>query len=88
MQAFARAGAVGHLVRIVDPAEEDFPYPGRTRFESPEGRESAMFGRAESVGADYRARFAAHGERIAALRHAGWAGPSPRTAPITRRKPR
>ena len=30
-------GAAGHLVRIVDPAEEDFPYTGRARFESPRG---------------------------------------------------
>ena len=73
MQAFARAGAVGHLVRIVDPAEEDFPYRGRARFESPKGRDSALFGRVESVGADYRARFAAHGERIAhAATRLGW----------------
>ena len=64
MAGFARLGAVGHLVRIVDPAEEDFPYSGRARFESPHGHGSALFGRAESVGQDYRARFAAHGESI------------------------
>ena len=33
MQRLSRAGVAGHLVRIVDPAEEDFPYTGRTRFE-------------------------------------------------------
>lgn len=73
MKAFARSGAVGHLMRIVDPAEEDFPYTGRARFEGPRGRESALFGRAESVAADYRSRFAAHGERIArAAASLGW----------------
>ena len=65
MQAFAHAGVAGHLVRIVDPAEEDFPYRGRARFESPKGHDSALFGRVESIGPDYRARFAAHGEKIA-----------------------
>lgn len=65
MTAFAAQGAVGHLVRIVDPAEEDFPYTGRARFEGPRGRDNALFGRAESVGHDYRARFTAHGEKIA-----------------------
>ncbi len=65
MTAFARLGVVGHLVRVIDPAEEDFPYTGRARFESPRGRDSALFGRAESVSQDYRARFAAHGEKIA-----------------------
>jgi uncharacterized protein (DUF58 family) len=73
MKGFARSGAGGHLVRIVDPAEEDFPYTGRARFESPKGRDSALFGRAESIGADYRARFAAHGERIArTATNLGW----------------
>jgi uncharacterized protein (DUF58 family) len=67
MNGFARSGAVGHLVRIIDPAEEDFPYRGRARFESPKGRDSALFGRVESISDDYRARFAAHGERLTRL---------------------
>ena len=67
--ALPAPASVGHLVRIVDPAEEDFPYPGRTRFESPKGRDSDLFGRAESVGAAYRARFTAHGESDRARRH-------------------
>ena len=36
-------------MRIIDPAEEDFPYSGRTRFESPRGGEDEIFGRAERV---------------------------------------
>jgi uncharacterized protein (DUF58 family) len=68
MARLARQGVEGHLVRIVDPAEEDFPYSGRTRFESPRGGEHAseIFGRAERVRESYRARFIAHGERVAA----------------------
>ena len=65
MKGFARLGAVGHLVRIIDPAEEDFPYSGRARFESPRGHDSALFGRVESVSREYRDRFAAHGEKLA-----------------------
>jgi uncharacterized protein (DUF58 family) len=80
MSGLARLGAVGHLVRIVDPAEEDFPYIGRARFESPRGQDSALFGRAESVGQDYRARFAAHGEKIAhAATKLGWTMTTHRT---------
>ena len=80
MAGFARLGAVGHLVRIIDPAEEDFPYTGRARFESPRGQGSALFGRAESVSHDYRARFAAHGERIArAATRLGWSMTTHRT---------
>ena len=65
MKRLSHGGVAGHLVRIVDPAEEDFPYTGRTRFESPTGREDEIFGRAERVRGPYRARFTAHGERIA-----------------------
>src|ERR1700712_4113080 len=35
MKHLSQQGVSGHLVRIIDPAEEDFPYSGRTRFESP-----------------------------------------------------
>jgi uncharacterized protein (DUF58 family) len=80
MAGFARLGAVGHLVRIIDPAEEDFPYNGRARFEAPRGRDSALFGRAESVGRDYRARFAAHGESLGrAATKLGWSITAHRT---------
>ena len=65
MKMLSQRGVEGHLVRIVDPAEEDFPYSGRTRFESPRGGEDEIFGRAERVRASYRTRFTAHGERIA-----------------------
>jgi uncharacterized protein (DUF58 family) len=65
--ALSQQGVEGHLVQIVDPAEEDFPYSGRTRFESPRGDGDEIFGRAERIRGSYRARFAAHRERIAAM---------------------
>src|SRR6476660_5581375 len=65
MKELSRQGVEGHLVRIVDPAEEDFPYAGRTRFESPRGGADEVFGRAERIRSSYRARFTAHGEKIA-----------------------
>ena len=80
MQRLAHDGISGHLVRIVDPAEEDFPYQGRTRFEAPRGGDSEMFGRAERVRDNYRARFTAHGERIAAAAtRLGWTATTHRT---------
>jgi uncharacterized protein (DUF58 family) len=80
MRGVARRGISGHLVRIVDPAEEDFPYTGRARFESMRGKDTALFGRAESVGDAYRARFRAHGEAVADLAlHLGWTVTSHRT---------
>ncbi|HKU64078.1 MAG TPA: DUF58 domain-containing protein [Rhizomicrobium sp.] len=73
MQKLSQRGVEGHLVRVVDPAEEDFPYSGRTRFESPRGEQDEIFGRAERVRASYRARFTAHGERVAqAASRLGW----------------
>lgn len=73
MKRLSHIGVAGHLVRIIDPAEEDFPYTGRTRFESPAGQEDEIFGRAERVRGPYRARFTAHGERIAeAASKLGW----------------
>ena len=61
------------LLRIVDPAEEDFPYAGRTRFEAPGGGETLLFGRAEEARNAYRERWAEHGERLSALaRQFGW----------------
>lgn len=68
-----RGTASGHLVHIIDPAEEDFPYSGRTRFESAEGKLNETLGRAESVAGAYRARFKAHAETVAAMaRKLGW----------------
>ena len=37
LRRMSQSGVDGHLVHIVDPAEEDFPYDGRTRFEAPGG---------------------------------------------------
>ena len=74
MRALAHAGAHGFLVQVSDPAEEDFPYQGRVRFESPTARdEDTTFGRAETVRTGYRARFTAHVESLGQLaRRLGW----------------
>ena len=73
LRRLARAGLSGQLVHIVDPAEEDFPFSGRTRFESPAGRQSEIFGRVETMQSAYRARFLAHTETLRDLsRRLGW----------------
>jgi len=73
MRRIAHEGLTGHLLRIVDPAEEDFPYSGRTRFEPTLGNGSEIFGRAETVRDSYRRRFRAHQEAVAELaRRLGW----------------
>lgn len=63
----------GYLVHIIDPAEEDFPYHGRTRFEASKGSMSETLGRAETIADAYRARFRAHAETIAEMaRRLNW----------------
>ena len=73
MQRFANSGVSGTLVHIVDPAEEDFPFEGRTRFDSLTNSDHELFGRAETVQESYRTRFRAHGEEVqAVVRKLGW----------------
>jgi uncharacterized protein (DUF58 family) len=59
-------GAHGHLVQIVDPAEETFPYAGRVEFIEPEGGGSITAGRAETWRNDYQVVVARHRDAIRA----------------------
>ena len=63
----AGAGLGGHLVQIVDPAEQDFPFNGRTRFEWHTVRDHEIFGRAETARESYRRRFNAHSDGVRLL---------------------
>lgn len=49
-----------HVVQIVDPAEETFPYSGRVEFLEPEGAGSVTAGRAETWRTDYLDKLTAH----------------------------
>ncbi len=63
----------GHLVQILDPAEETFPYTGRTEFESVTGGLRLTVGRAESLRENYRKRILEHNEQLRELaRRLGW----------------
>ncbi|MFZ1991814.1 MAG: DUF58 domain-containing protein, partial [Alphaproteobacteria bacterium] len=73
MRALAGAGVKGHLLQILDPAEADYPFIGRVRFESVEDDAKLLVGRAELLKADYTHRLAAHQERLGAeARRLGW----------------
>src|SRR6478609_7512480 len=66
-------GSQGHLVQIVDPAEETFPYSGRIEFTEPEGAGEVTAGRAENWRADYEARLKRHRDEIRAeAARLGW----------------
>ncbi|MDB5485959.1 MAG: hypothetical protein JWR73_3154 [Tardiphaga sp.] len=66
LAGLSASGAHGTLVQVVDPAEETFPYSGRTEFVEPESGEVVTAGRAERWAADYVNRVAAHREAIRA----------------------
>ena len=57
-------GSAGHVVQIVDPAEETFPYSGRIEFVEPEGAGTITAGRAETWRADYIERIKRHRAEI------------------------
>ena len=66
-------GSQGHLVQIVDPAEETFPYSGRVEFIEPEGAGEITAGRAENWRRDYDARLQRHRSEIRAeASRLGW----------------
>jgi uncharacterized protein (DUF58 family) len=66
-------GSLGHVVQIVDPAEETFPYAGRIEFVEPEGAGTITTGRAENWRQDYEARVARHRAEIRAeTERLGW----------------
>ncbi len=70
--AMAR-GVRGALLQVLDPAEEDFPFDGRTIFESMAGSLRYETQRAGDLRSRYLARLAERRERLATLaRLSGW----------------
>lgn len=69
----ARRGLTGHVIEIADPAEEIFPYAGRTEFTDPESGQKITAGRAETLKDDYARAYTARRDTLAdSLRHLGW----------------
>lgn len=60
VRLLSASGVKGHLIQVVDPAEEEFPYEGRVRFEGVEGFDTSLIGRAQSLRTIYRTRFESH----------------------------
>jgi uncharacterized protein (DUF58 family) len=66
MIAQLSAGAATHVIQVVDPTEETFPFSGRVEFIEPEGGGAVTAGRAEAWRADYGRQLAAHRAAIQA----------------------
>lgn len=77
---FAGGGIGGHLLQVLDPAEEDLPFHGRARFEGLEGDGELVVGRVESLQFDYRRYMTARRERLQRVaRRIGWTAAIHRT---------
>ncbi len=73
VRGYAERGIKGHLLQILDPAEEKLPYAGRVRFEGLEGEEPWLLSRVETVRDTYLGRLRAQHEGLDAIARAvGW----------------
>lgn len=70
---YAANGIHGHMVQVLDPAEETLPYHGRIRFEGLEGEPNWLLSRVEGVRERYLARLNALRESLEDLAASvGW----------------
>lgn len=73
LDTIAQRGARIHLLEVADPAEELFPYAGRTEFEDPESGLRLTAGRAENWGDAYKKIYQARREALRDhCRHLDW----------------
>lgn len=73
IQALAGRGSRGHLLMVVDPIEETFPFSGQAVLHDLEGGLSLDIGDAGAWGDRYRARIAEHRAALQAIaRQQGW----------------
>jgi uncharacterized protein (DUF58 family) len=67
LQHIAAQGVRGHLIQILDPAEETLPYQGRVEFQGIESNDRMLAVRAEDLRSGYAKRIAAQKDAVMAL---------------------
>lgn len=73
LKSLASSGVCGHLVQVLDPAEETLAYEGRVEFRSPEGDDRWIADRVETLRPEYQRKLAEHRARIEEAAHRiGW----------------
>ena len=73
LNEMAEGGVQGHLIQVLDPAEETLAYQGRVEFRSPEDGERWIADRVETLRGAYQQKLAAHRAEIEeAARRIGW----------------
>lgn len=73
LQPYAHRGIAGHLVQVLDPAEADLPFEGRTEFIGVEDPRRLLVSKAESLKTAYREKLEAHQDALRQIaRRLGW----------------
>lgn len=73
LKGLASRGIRGHLVEVLDPAEETLPFEGRAELIAVEGRERLLSERIEGLRPAYEQRLAAHRLELTDIaRRLGW----------------
>lgn len=73
LRAIAADQVAGHLIQVLDPAEETLPYEGRAEFLGLEGDERWLAERVENLRTAYRSRLEAHRASLrSAAQSFGW----------------
>lgn len=64
LEPIARSGTRAHLLQVVDPIEETFPFAGRVEFRDPETGVAHVLDRTELHRGEYERLLAAHRDRL------------------------
>lgn len=73
VRTLVRRGVMGHMVQVLDPAEETLPFSGRVRFVGMEKEGATVIDRAEEAREQYIRKLNAHREGLKALAaSSGW----------------
>jgi len=73
LRHFGSSGVRGHLIQVLDPAEEDLPFDGRTEFQDVESSVRMVARRAETMREGYRNRLASLRDSLSqATRRQNW----------------
>ncbi|WP_419798760.1 MAG: DUF58 domain-containing protein [Terasakiella sp.] len=73
LKRYSRRHLRGHMIQILDPAEESLPFDGRVEFQGLENEGSAYFGNVETVRDAYKERLKARRQTLNLLAHSlGW----------------
>lgn len=73
LRTLMRTGIKGHLIQVLDPAEETLPFSGRIRFVGLEREGATVIDRTEDARGQYMEKMATHRDALRALAaSAGW----------------